>query len=66
MGSKIKHLLLAAAMPTVAPTPVTADNFVRAETDRMFGDFLTLSGGVNYDSRRRTGYKLPPTTPVRR
>ena len=26
---------------------VNVDNFVRVETDRMFGDLLSLGGGVN-------------------
>lgn len=26
---------------------VTRENFIRAETDRMFSDLLKLSGGVN-------------------
>lgn len=31
----------------VAPTQVTRDNIVRAETDRMFNDIAKMAGGVN-------------------
>jgi hypothetical protein len=73
MTSKITHLLLAAAMlaalpaaaPAAAPKPVTRDNFVRAETDRMFGDFLKLSGGVNRMFHIRRPTPLDQQTVVR-
>lgn len=29
------------------PIPVTVDNFVRAETNRMFGDLANVAGGLN-------------------
>ena len=39
----------ASSPPGVAtePRPVTRENFVRAETDRMYSDLLKLAGGVN-------------------
>jgi hypothetical protein len=37
----------AAAAPAPAATIVTRENFVRAETDRMFADIPKLAGGVN-------------------
>jgi hypothetical protein len=31
----------------VSPTVVNVENFVRAETDRMFASFVAEGGGVN-------------------
>jgi hypothetical protein len=53
--------------PATAPagTLVTKDNFIRAETDRMFGDFLKLSGGVNRLAHIRKPTPLDQQTVVR-
>ena len=39
------------------PLPVNIDNFVRAETDRMFAAFVAEAGGVN-----RFGHRRAPTS----
>jgi hypothetical protein len=56
-----------AAAPEAAATDiaVTRDNFVRAETDRMFVDFLKLSGGVNQFLHIRKPTPLDQQTVVR-
>ena len=57
-----------AAGKAVAPTgtPVTRDNFVRAETDRMFHDIAALSGGnVNQFAHVRAATPLDQQTVVR-
>ncbi len=48
-----------------AGTIVTRDNFIRAETDRMFSDFLKLSGGVNQLVHIRKPTPLDQQTVVR-
>ena len=57
----------APAAETAAPTGtlVTRDNFIRAETDRMFSDFLKLSGGVNQFVHIRKPTPLDQQTVVR-
>jgi hypothetical protein len=50
---------------TASGTVVTNDNFIRAETDRMFGDFLKLSGGVNKLAHIRKPTPLDQQTVVR-
>ena len=54
-----------AAQAAVTGTIVTRDNFVRAETDRMFGDFLKLTGGVNTFHHIRKPTPLDQQTVVR-
>jgi hypothetical protein len=46
-------------------TLVTRDNFIRAESDRMFGDFLKPSGGVNQFFHIRAPTPLDQQTVVR-
>jgi hypothetical protein len=55
------------ATATTAPggIVVAEDNFIRAETDRMFGDFLKLSGGVNKLAHIRKPTPLDKQTVVR-
>ena len=55
----------AAVSPTPTGTLVTRDNFVRAETDRMFGDFVKLTGGVNRFHHIRKPTPLDQQTVVR-
>ena len=56
----------AAAVSSAATgTVVTRDNFVRAETDRMFTDFLKLTGGVNQLFHIRRPTPLDQQTVVR-
>lgn len=57
----------ASSPPDVAtkPRPVTRENFVRAETDRMFSDFLKLTGGVNRFHHIRAPTPLDQQTVVR-
>lgn len=44
---------------------MTRENFVRAETDQMFSDFLKLTGGVNRFHHIRTPTPLDQQTVVR-
>jgi hypothetical protein len=46
-------------------TIVTKENFIRAETDRMFSDFLKLTGGVNQLFHIRKPTPLDQQTVVR-
>lgn len=55
----------AAEAPAATGTLVTKDNFIRAETDRMFSDFLKLSGGVNKLAHIRKPTPLDQQTVVR-
>lgn len=55
----------AAAPATVSGTVVTRDHFVRAESDRMFSDFLKLTGGVNRPFHIRRPTPLDQQTVVR-
>lgn len=57
----------ASSPPGVAtePQPVTRENFVRAETDRMFSDILKLTGGVNRFHHIRAPTPLDQQTVVR-
>lgn len=45
--------------------PVNVRNFVRAETDRMFGDFVALAGGVNRAAHLRQPTPLDAQTVIR-
>lgn len=59
-----------ASATTTAPaaangTVVTRDHFVRAESDRMFSDFLKLSGGANRLFHIRRPTPLDQQTVVR-
>jgi hypothetical protein len=55
----------AAETAAATGTVVTTENFIRAETDRMFGDFLKLSGGVNKLAHIRAPTPLDQQTVVR-
>lgn len=74
MATNPTRLLFAAALLAAvpvgataadAPTPVTRDTFIRAETDRMFGDFVKLAGGVNRMFHIRRPTPLDQQTVVR-
>ena len=45
--------------------PVTLDNFVRAETDRMFSALQTDAGGVNIFRHNRVPTPLDSQTVIR-
>lgn len=55
----------ASVAPAAAGKTVTRDNFVRAESDRMFSDFLKLTGGVNRLFHIRRPTPLDQQTVVR-
>ena len=61
----ISLIPFAAAPAAAAGTVVTRDNFIRAETDRMFSDFLKLTGGVNRFHHIRKPTPLDQQTVVR-
>lgn len=50
---------------TVADIPVNVDNFVRAETDRMFRDLSLRAGGINRFHHVRTPTPLDAQTVIR-
>jgi hypothetical protein len=58
-------VLIASTGFAAEPTIVTRENFVRAETDRMFSDFLKLTGGVNRWHHIRRPTPLDQQTVVR-
>jgi len=61
----ISLIPFAAAPAASAGNVVTRDNFIRAETDRMFSDFLKLTGGVNRFHHIRKPTPLDQQTVVR-
>jgi hypothetical protein len=49
----------------IVPVPVNVENFVRAETDRMFAAFVADAGGVNLLNHNRTPTPVDRQTVIR-
>lgn len=67
VGRRVGAALLCAALafPAGAQQVVTSESFIRAETDRMFRDFVALAGEVNAFHHIRSPTPLDQQTVIR-